>query len=92
MSEAINWYNDYVINETINEELGEIFGVYSRLKTKNPNHPDFDKWKEDVKKWIEFKSTLPLFIPTKEEAEKLMKDISQTSRELLELEKSLSQS
>lgn len=89
--ETINWYNDFVINEVINEELGEIFGTYSRLKQGFPNHPDFIKWNEDVNNWIAFERKLPdLFIPTKEEAESLMKDICAKSKQLRELEQNLS--
>lgn len=92
-TETINWYNDYVINETINESVGTIIGAYSRLITKHEEHKDVEKWKKSEQMWIEFeRSLVDLFIPTKEEAEKLMNDICRTSRELLELEKSLNPS
>lgn len=82
-----NWYTDYLINETINEQVKSIIGTYARLKFNNPNHFDLVKWEADKDKWVDFKHSLPsLFLNTEQEAEALISKISNTNKQLLELE------
>jgi hypothetical protein len=89
-SNKINWYNDYLINETINETVSAIIGTYSRLKTKYPEHPDFPIWEKEKQKWNEYRLNLPkLFLKSEEEGNSLVKDLSEVLKEALKTEETL---
>jgi hypothetical protein len=89
-SNKINWYNDYLINETINETVSAIIGTYSRLKTKHPNHPDFPIWEKEKQKWNDYRLNLPkLFLKSEEEANELIKKISGVLKSTLAIEEKL---
>lgn len=90
--EKINWYNDYLINESINEAVKDIIGTYTRLDINNPKHPNNKDWDVECNKWIEYKHTLSdMFIATEKEALEVKSKLQSEVLRLYKLENSLLQ-
>ncbi len=86
----INWYKDYLINESLNESAKSIVGTLSRLSFNNPNHTDFQKWETEFTKWSDFRHSLcDLVIEDKAKAEKLVDDVFKVNKSYLDLEQTL---
>lgn len=91
-TEQINWYNDYIINESISGNVKDIIGTYSRLQSNFPTHQDCQKWKDEGKKWVDYKRTLPnLVINTEAEALALKEKIATQIKALDKFEDTLLQ-
>lgn len=85
-----NWYDDYLINENINEAVKALIGTYSRLKTNNPDHPDKKTWNDEKNKWVEFKHNLPgLVLRSEQEATDLKLNLQTELTKVYKIENTL---
>ena len=85
-----NWKDDYLINESLHAYAQNTTATYSRIKTKNPSHKDFQLWKAEMEYWSDYNSKIgKMFIDTEDSAEKEVAKVLKALKNAEAIEQSL---